>query len=209
MSTAAQSSSNPHPNPQSEPEPEPAAAPFTLDRVDHIVLQCRSVERTLEWYSKYLCVPASPPLPSYGFQSHYPSFLAALSGLLAPHPHPPSPSPYLPRQPSSHSGMRPTPFATPTGPRDSLTFGQQKLNLHPAHAPYTPHAHAPLPGAQDLCFVLSPPATAELVLQYWLREGLDVLEGGGVVQRTGARGELRSVYTRDPDGNLIEVSNYV
>ncbi|EJU05161.1 Glyoxalase/Bleomycin resistance protein/Dihydroxybiphenyl dioxygenase [Dacryopinax primogenitus] len=109
---------------------------------------------------------------------------------------------------TKYLGMKHERFHTAGGERHALRFGQQKLNLHPSSAPYQPHAALPLPGTQDLCFVLSPPATADRVLEYWREEGLEILEGG-VVGRTGAVGGLRSVYTRDPDGNLIEVSNYV
>jgi len=63
------------------------------------------------------------------------------------------------------------------------------------------------PGSEDLCFVTECPI--EEVLRAWKEAELEILEGGKIVDRTGAVGKLRSVYTRDPDGNLIEVSNYV
>ncbi|THZ87549.1 Glyoxalase/Bleomycin resistance protein/Dihydroxybiphenyl dioxygenase [Aureobasidium pullulans] len=91
--------------------------------------------------------------------------------------------------------------------RHALLFGQQKLNLHQAGSEFEPKASLAKPGTADLCFLTSTPITD--VLAELKKEGLEVLEEGKVVDRTGARGQLKSVYTRDPDGNLIEISNYV
>jgi catechol 2,3-dioxygenase-like lactoylglutathione lyase family enzyme len=91
--------------------------------------------------------------------------------------------------------------------RHALLFGQQKLNLHQAGSEFEPKARLAKPGTADLCFLTSTPITD--VLAELKKEGLEVLEDGKVVDRTGARGKLKSVYTRDPDGNLIEISNYV
>jgi catechol 2,3-dioxygenase-like lactoylglutathione lyase family enzyme len=88
--------------------------------------------------------------------------------------------------------------------RRALAFGRQKINLHAAPTPLAPHARRPTPGSADLCFVLSTPVhetLAELA-----RLGVAVEVGPG--ERTGALGPITSVYFRDPDGNLIEVSNY-
>lgn len=99
-------------------------------------------------------------------------------------------------------GMEPVSFA---GGRRALAFGAQKINLHPAGREYEPKAHRPTAGSGDLCFVTSVPlAQAVAHLQAC---GVPVLEGP--VARTGARGPISSVYFRDPDLNLIEVSNYV
>jgi len=135
-------------------------APFGIRRVDHIVLQCASIEKTLEWYTKYM-------------------------------------------------GMKHSEFKTPNETRYALHFGQQKLNLHSAASPYQPCARVPAAGSADLCFILEADegTTIEDVKAYWEKEGLEIVEGG-VVDRTGALGAIRSVYTRDPDGNLIEVSKY-
>ncbi len=78
--------------------------------------------------------------------------------------------------------------------RHALAFGSQKLNLHVAGHEFEPKADVPTPGSADLCFLVD-----ELDV-----EGLDVLEGP--VERTGATGTIRSVYVRDPDGNLVELS---
>jgi catechol 2,3-dioxygenase-like lactoylglutathione lyase family enzyme len=88
--------------------------------------------------------------------------------------------------------------------RRALAFGQHKINLHPAHAPIEPHAAQPMPGSADLCFVISTPVQDALA---HLR-GLGVAVEAGPVPRSGALGPISSVYFRDPDGNLIEVSNY-
>jgi len=90
------------------------------------------------------------------------------------------------------------------GGRRALAFGQQKINLHPAEAPFRPSAERPTPGSADLCFIASVPIS-EVVAH--LREAGVVLDAGPV-PRTGALGPMTSVYVRDPDGNLIEVSRY-
>ena len=86
--------------------------------------------------------------------------------------------------------------------RRALAFGRQKINLHPAGAPISPHAASPLPGSADLCFISQTPIPE--ILASLQREGVAVELGP--VRRTGALGPITSVYFRDPDGNLIEVS---
>lgn len=89
--------------------------------------------------------------------------------------------------------------------RTALKFGDQKINLHPASAPIQPHARQPTSGSADLCFrTLVDEAT---VLSALAEAGIAVEEGP--VDRTGARAPLRSVYVRDPDGNLIEISREI
>ena len=88
--------------------------------------------------------------------------------------------------------------------RRALAFGQQKINLHPADAPLRPHAAHPTPGSADLCLVTSTPLVE--VIAHLEKAGVAIEEGP--VPRTGALGAITSVYFRDPDANLIEVSNY-
>ena len=98
-------------------------------------------------------------------------------------------------------GMEPVTFA---GGRRGLAFGRQKLNLHQAGREFEPKALAPAPGAIDLCFIAS--TALEEVIETLHEEGIAIIEGP--VDKTGALGPMKSVYFRDPDGNLIEVSNY-
>ena len=97
--------------------------------------------------------------------------------------------------------MEPVSFA---GGRWALSFGRQKLNLHPADAPISPHAGRPTPGSADLCFITTTPIAA--VVAHLRGVGVPIIEGP--VRRTGATGPLTSVYFYDPDSNLIEVSEY-
>ena len=89
--------------------------------------------------------------------------------------------------------------------RKAFRFGNQKINLHVKGSEFEPKAHLPVPGALDLCFIASRP----------LSQVIDALQAGGQtivegpVLRTGATGRIRSVYLRDPDLNLIEISEYV
>lgn len=88
--------------------------------------------------------------------------------------------------------------------RRALRFGAQKINLHQAGAEFEPKAAQATPGSADLCFITRTPL--EAVMAHLAARGV-ALELGPVM-RSGALGEIRSVYLRDPDGNLIEVSNY-
>ena len=88
--------------------------------------------------------------------------------------------------------------------RTALRFGDQKINLHIAGAEFEPRAEYPTPGSADLCFVTVVPI--EAVIHHWAAAGAEIIEGP--VERTGALGPMLSVYCRDPDHNLIEVSNY-
>jgi catechol 2,3-dioxygenase-like lactoylglutathione lyase family enzyme len=88
--------------------------------------------------------------------------------------------------------------------RKALQFGQQKINLHQRGKEFEPRALQPTPGSADLCLVTQVPLRE---VQDHLRAcGVAILEGP--VKRTGAMGPIHSIYIRDPDGNLIEVSNY-
>ncbi|CAN2388323.1 Glyoxalase/Bleomycin resistance protein/Dioxygenase superfamily [Pristimantis euphronides] len=90
------------------------------------------------------------------------------------------------------------------GDRKALTFGIQKINLHEAGKEFEPKARHPKPGSADLCLITETPLST--VLQHLQICGVPVEEGP--VSRTGAVGEIQSLYFRDPDHNLIEVSNY-
>lgn len=126
---------------------------IAIDRIDHVVLTCFDVERTLDFYSKVL-------------------------------------------------GMEPVTFA---GGRRGLAFGRQKFNLHQAGREFEPKALKPAPGTADLCLIAATPL--EQVAAHLKANGVAIIEGP--VQKTGATGPIESVYFRDPDGNLIEVSNYL
>lgn len=88
--------------------------------------------------------------------------------------------------------------------RRALSFGTQKLNLHPQDAPLAPHAARPTPGSADLCLITRTPI--ETVITRLKELGVEV--EAGPVPRTGALGPIDSVYFRDPDGNLLEVATY-
>jgi catechol 2,3-dioxygenase-like lactoylglutathione lyase family enzyme len=90
------------------------------------------------------------------------------------------------------------------GGRKALVFGMQKINLHQFGREVEPKAERPTPGSGDFCLITSVPL--DEVIAHLRACGVTVLEGP--VQRTGARGPILSVYFRDPDRNLIEVSNY-
>ncbi len=87
--------------------------------------------------------------------------------------------------------------------RKALTFGNQKINLHQAGREFEPKAERPTPGSADLCFIVATPL--ERVIAHLETQGVSIIEGP--VQRTGATDPIRSVYLRDPDQNLIELSN--
>jgi catechol 2,3-dioxygenase-like lactoylglutathione lyase family enzyme len=97
--------------------------------------------------------------------------------------------------------MEPITFA---GGRRGLAFGRQKINLHQSGREFEPKALKPTPGSMDLCFITETPL--EEVMAGLKSHG--VVVAAGPVAKTGALGPMMSVYFRDPDGNLFEVSNY-
>ena len=96
-------------------------------------------------------------------------------------------------------GMEKSEFA---GGRVALHFGTQKINLHQAGAEFEPKAQNPTQGSADLCFILTISVTEAMELMH--AHGIEIEEGP--VPRTGASGPISSIYVRDPDGNLIELS---
>jgi catechol 2,3-dioxygenase-like lactoylglutathione lyase family enzyme len=128
---------------------------FTIDRIDHIVINCKNVEITAAWYQRVL-------------------------------------------------GMEREDF----GPqhRTALKFGGQKINLRPieSDAGTWPTGVCSEPGAADVCFITAVPP--DEVIGHLHDNGVQILQGP--VARTGALGEIMSVYCRDPDGNLVEISSY-
>lgn len=124
-----------------------------IDRIDHVVLTCRSIEATCDFYRRVL-------------------------------------------------GMEVVTFS---GGRTALAFGRQKFNLHQAGREFEPKADRPTPGSADFCLITDTPMAE--ILAHLAREGVPVIEGP--TEKTGAVGRLQSVYFRDPDANLVEVSNYL
>jgi catechol 2,3-dioxygenase-like lactoylglutathione lyase family enzyme len=99
-------------------------------------------------------------------------------------------------------GMKLERFRTPTEERLALKFGNQKINLHEWGKEFSPRAHVAVPGSLDLCFIATMPL--EEVIQTLHKAGIRIIEGP--VSKTGAVSRLRSVYVRDPDLNLVEIS---
>ncbi len=89
--------------------------------------------------------------------------------------------------------------------RKSLKFGKQKINLHEASKPFKPHAINPIPGAMDICFL------SKINIDDWIKifNKFNIKIEDGPVKKTGANGPIMSIYVRDPDKNLIEISNQI
>ena len=101
-------------------------------------------------------------------------------------------------------GMKLVAFKTPAGERLAFGFGSQKINLHEWGREFEPRAHVAVPGSLDLCFIASLPL--DEVIAKLKRAKIEIIEGP--VKKTGAAGPIRSVYVRDPDLNLVEISVY-
>jgi catechol 2,3-dioxygenase-like lactoylglutathione lyase family enzyme len=129
---------------------------FTIDRIDHIVLNVKDVEITSAWYQRVLGMERE----EFGNQS-----------------------------------------------RTALKFGGQKINVRPADSDPGSWVTGTndKPGAGDLCFITAAPL--DVVIGHLHDCGVAILEGP--VRREGALGQMQSVYCRDPDGNLVEISTYL
>jgi catechol 2,3-dioxygenase-like lactoylglutathione lyase family enzyme len=101
-------------------------------------------------------------------------------------------------------GMELVKFRTPTEERFAFKFGAQKINVHEWGKEFAPRAHVAAPGTLDLCFIAAVPLDA--VIEKLNHNRIRILDGP--VPKTGARGPMRSVYVRDPDLNLVEISEY-
>jgi catechol 2,3-dioxygenase-like lactoylglutathione lyase family enzyme len=100
--------------------------------------------------------------------------------------------------------MKLTRFKTPTEERLALSFGAQKINVHEWGKEFTPRAHVAAPGTLDLCFIAA--VSLDEAIARLKDRGIPILEGP--VMKTGTLGPIRSVYVRDPDLNLVEISVY-
>ena len=101
-------------------------------------------------------------------------------------------------------GMKLVRFKTPSEERFALAFGAHKINLHEWGKEFEPRAHVAVPGSLDICLISA--LALEQVVERLKSAGIDIVEGP--VAKTGARGPIRSVYVRDPDLNLVEISVY-
>ena len=99
-------------------------------------------------------------------------------------------------------GMKHETFQTPKETRIALKFGNQKINVHEWGREFTPRAQVAAPGTLDLCFIAS--TSLEEVIAKLKGANIPILEGP--VLKTGATSKIRSVYVRDPDLNLVEIS---
>jgi catechol 2,3-dioxygenase-like lactoylglutathione lyase family enzyme len=99
-------------------------------------------------------------------------------------------------------GMREATFG---GGRKALVFGSSKINLHQVGHEFEPKAALPTPGSADLCLIVDD--DLDSVQAQLAAAGVPVEVGP--VEQTGAVGEMMSVYIRDPDENLVELSNYL
>ncbi|MDH5526249.1 MAG: VOC family protein [Nitrospirota bacterium] len=87
--------------------------------------------------------------------------------------------------------------------RTALVFGRRKINLHEMGSSFSPHANTPTPGSGDMCLLT--PSSIDEVVAHLNEMGIPI--EAGPVTRAGATGPIRSVYVRDPDGNLVEIGH--
>jgi catechol 2,3-dioxygenase-like lactoylglutathione lyase family enzyme len=181
-----------------------------VKQLDHIVLTVKSIDKSVEFYKDYLGMrhqifkSANPKHPGeersvlFCFRPIASNSDTCNSRCL--------PISLLPITCKALIVTEPN-LLTTHNPRHALVFGYgdgiQKINLHEVGKEFEPNAHVATAGSADLCFLTNTPI--EAVLNEFKRAGLELLEGGEIVNRTGATGgRLRSVYVRDPDRNLIE-----
>jgi catechol 2,3-dioxygenase-like lactoylglutathione lyase family enzyme len=88
--------------------------------------------------------------------------------------------------------------------RVALQFGQQKINLHQVGQEFEPKARQPTPGSADLCLIAA--ISMDQMIEHLNQCGIPMETDR--IQRTGALGSITSIYIRDPDGNLLEISTY-
>lgn len=124
---------------------------ITVNRLDHLVLTVKDIEKTVDFYSKL--------------------------------------------------GMKKEIFGDK---RISLRYSNQKINLHQLGKEFEPKAYNVKEGSADLCFIVN--EDLEQVIEFLKTNNIPIEEG--LVNRTGATGKIKSIYVRDPDNNLIELSNY-
>ena len=101
-------------------------------------------------------------------------------------------------------GMKLVTFKTPTEERFAFAFGNQKINVHEWGKEFSPRAHVAAPGTLDLCLIAA--VALDEVVKKLDKANVPIIEGP--VGKTGAVGPIRSVYVRDPDLNLVEISVY-
>ncbi len=89
--------------------------------------------------------------------------------------------------------------------RKALRCGHQKINLHETGKEFEPKALTPLPGSADICFIIETPL--KVAIEELKRHQIEIIEGP--IEKTGAQGKIISIYVRDPDQNLVEISNYL
>ncbi|KAK0260071.1 hypothetical protein LTR91_014676 [Friedmanniomyces endolithicus] len=156
-------------------------ASFAVKSLDHVVLTAKDIDATVKFYTTKLGMKhetfASDGIDRYSDPRYFNTLFQANTSSLCS-------------------------LTLSSQHRHALRFGSQKINLHLSGKEFEPKARHVQPGSADLCFITDHPI--DEVLSGWQSAGIEVLEGGKVVERTGAVGNLRSVYCRDPDGNLIE-----
>ncbi|XP_005311042.2 glyoxalase domain-containing protein 5 isoform X2 [Chrysemys picta bellii] len=174
--------------------------PCLIRRLDHLVLTVKSIEDTVGFYSKVLGMEVVT-FKSEDFRNCQP--MAHLTEC---------PVSDISQQQLCQRQVQKTlqqeimeePASRAEGNRKALRFGNQKFNLHEAGKEFEPKARRPVPGSIDVCLITD--TSLDQLVGHLKACGVTIEEGP--VPRTGAIGPITSIYFRDPDENLIEVSNY-